>query len=119
VTTLGVLVTGTAAIVTRAFTVPAELAGVGLLVGGLGMGLSMSSNAVLLFEFSPVEDRGANSAAIQMSDSLGGLLAIGAGGVVYAVWRDSLAATPLFSLVFALSFAVMLLSVVVAFRVRP
>jgi MFS family permease len=119
VTTLGVLATGAAAIVTDAFTVPAELAGVGLLVGGLGMGLSMSSNAVLLFEFSPVEDRGANSAAIQMSDSLGGLLAIGAAGVVYAVWRDSLAQTPLFSLVFALSFAVMLLAVVVAFRVRP
>jgi hypothetical protein len=38
---------------------------------------------------------------------------------VYAVWRDSLAQTPLFSLVFALSFAVMLLAVVVAFRVRP
>jgi MFS family permease len=118
-TSIGVLVTGASAVVTSAFTVPAELAGVGLLIGGLGMGLSMSSNAVLLFELSPVEDRGANSAAIQMSDSLGGLVVIGAAGAVYAVWRESLGQTLLFSLVFALSFAVMLLAVVVAFRVRP
>jgi MFS family permease len=119
VTALGVLVTASSAFVTRALTVPAWLAGVGLLVGGLGMGLSMSSNAVLLFDLSPVEDRGANSAAIQMSDSLGGLLVIGAAGVVYTVWRGSLAQTPLFSLVFALSFVVMLLSIAVGFRVRP
>jgi MFS family permease len=119
VTSFGVLVTGSAAVVTAVLTVPPEMAGAGLLVGGLGMGLSMSSNAVLLFEFSPVQDRGANSAAIQMSDSLGGLLVIGAAGVIYAVWRDSLAQTPLFCLVFALSFAVMLLAVAVAFRVRP
>jgi MFS family permease len=119
VTTLGVLVTGTAAVETAALTVPGWLAGVGLLIGGLGMGLSMSSNAVLLFELSPAEDRGANSAAIQMSDSLGGLLAIGAAGVIYAVWRDSLAQTPLFCLIFALSFVIMLQAVVVGFRVRP
>ena len=96
VAALGVVVTSTAAIVTDQVTVPAWLAGVGLLIGGLGMGLSMASNAVLLFEFSPVEDRGANSAAIQMSDSLGGLLVIGAGGVIYALWRDDLDQTPLF-----------------------
>ena len=119
VTTVGVLVTAASAVVTEAVTVPAVYAGVGLLVGGLGMGLSMSSNAVLLFDFSPVEDRGANSAAIQMSDSLGGLLVIGAAGVVYAGWRHSLPATTLFSLIFALSLAVMVLAVAVAYRVRP
>ncbi len=119
VTSFGVLVTAASAVVTDAVTLPAELAAAGLLVGGLGMGLSMSSNAVLLFDFSPVADRGANSAAIQMSDSLGGLLVIGAAGVIYTVWRHTLSATVLFSLIFALSFAVMLLAVVVAFRVRP
>ena len=100
-------------------TVPAWMSGVGLLIGGSGMGLSMASNAVLLFEFSPVEDRGANSAAIQMSDSLGGLLVIGAAGVVYALWRETLDPTLLFVLIFALSALVMLLAIVVAFRVRP
>ena len=119
ITTIGVLTTALAAIATDDVTVPAWLSGVGLMVAGLGMGLGMASNAVLLFEFSPVEDRGANSAAIQMSDSLGGLLVIGAAGVVYALWRDTLDPSLLFLLVFTLSALVMLLAIVVAYRVRP
>lgn len=118
VTSFGVLVTASAALVTDAFTVPGWVAGVGLLIGGLGMGLAMASNAVLLFDYSAPEARGANSAAIQMSDSLGGLLVIGGAGVVYAVWRETLQQTTLFSIIYALTFAVMLLSIVVAFRVR-
>ncbi len=114
----GVVVTSLAAIATSTVTFPVWLAGLGLLVGGLGMGLSMASNSVLLFDYSPVADRGANSAAIQMSDSLGGLLVIGAAGVVYAVWRDSWPATTLFLAIFALSSAVMLLAIVVSARVR-
>lgn len=119
VTTLGVMVAATSAIVTSTVTIPAWCAGLGLLIGGLGMGLSMSSNSVLLFDLSPEEDQGANSAAIQMSDSLGGLLTIGAAGVVYALWHDSLSATLVFSLIYAVSLAVMLLAIVVAYRVRP
>lgn len=118
VTAIGVLVTGSAAVATPALVVPAWLVAIGLTVGGLGMGLSMSSNAVLLFDYSPVEDRGANSAAIQMSDSLGGVLVIGGAGVVYALWRDTLPATTLFLLIFAISFIVMLAAIAVAFRVR-
>ena len=119
VTTVGVVVTATSAIVTDDVTVPAAMSGVGLIVGGLGMGLSMASNAVLLFEFSPAADRGANSAAIQMSDALGGLLVIGGAGVVYAIYRETLDPTALFLAIFALAAAVMLLAVAVAFRVRP
>jgi MFS family permease len=119
ITMFGVVVTSTSSIVTDALTVPVWVAAVGLLVGGLGMGLAMASNAVLLFEYSPAEDRGANSAAIQMSDSLGGLLVIGTGGVIYAIWRNSLDASVLFLCVFGLAAAVMALSIVVAFRVRP
>ncbi len=119
VAAVGVLFTASAAVVTDAVTVPAWTAGVGLLIGGLGMGLSMSSNAVLLFDFSPPDDRGANSAAIQMSDSLGGLLVIGGAGVLYALGRSTLAPTELYSWIFAVSFAVMLLATFVAFRVRP
>jgi len=106
-------------LVTSALVVPAWLAGVGLVVGGLGMGLSMSSNSVLLFDLSPPDEQGANSAALQMSDSLGGLIVIGAGGVIYALWRHSWPATQVFGLIFALCFAVMLVAVWVAFRVRP
>jgi MFS family permease len=119
VTAVGVLITGLAAIATSALTVPAEVAGVGLVIGGLGMGLSMSSNAVLLFDLSPVEDRGANSAAIQMSDSLGGVLVIGAAGVFYALEREVLAPTTLFLVIFAFSVLVLALATAVAFRVRP
>jgi MFS family permease len=119
VTTFGVVITALAAIATHDVTVPAWLSGVGLLVGGLGMGLGMASNAVLLFDFSPPEDRGANSAAIQMSDSLGGLLVIGTAGVVYALWRDTMDPSLLFLCVFSLSALTMLLAIVVAFRVRP
>ena len=54
-----------------------------------------------------------------MSDSLGGLLVIGAAGVLYAVWRETLSATTLFLLIFAISFVVLLAAVVVGFRVRP
>ncbi len=119
VTTVGVLLTATAAVVTDAVVVPAWMAGVGLVLGGLGMGLSMSSNAVLLFDLSPEKDQGANSAAIQMSDALGGVLVIGASGVVYALARNAISSTALFLSLFALSFVVMLAAVVVAFRVRP
>jgi MFS family permease len=118
ITSLGVLLAGSAAVVTAALTVPAWLAGAGLLLGGLGMGLAMASNSVLLFDFSPPEERGANSAALQISDALGGLLVIGAAGAVYALWRDTLSQTALFSIIFALSLAVTLASVVVGFRVR-
>lgn len=119
VTAVGVAITGSACIVTSAVVVPAELTGVGLLVGGLGMGLSMSSNSVLLFDLSPVDQQGANSAAMQMSDSLGGLVVIGAAGVAYALWRHTLPATEVFGIVFGLSLLVMLAAVWVSFRVRP
>ncbi len=120
-TSVGVMITALAAIATDSVELPVWLAGVGLLLGGVGMGLSMASNAVLLFEYSPPEDRGANSAAIQMSDSLGGLLVIGAAGVVYAVWRESWPPTQLYLAIFAMSGAVMVLANVVAQRVlrRP
>jgi MFS family permease len=119
VAALGVAVTGSACIVTSSLVVPAWLAGVGLAIGGLGMGLSMSSNSVLLFNLSPPEEQGRNSAALQISDSLGGLVVIGAGGVFYALWRHSWPATQVFGLMFALSVLVMLMAVWVAFRVRP
>lgn len=118
VVAVGVLVTALAAVDTETVTFPAWLAGLGLLIGGVGMGLSMASNAVLLFDYSPVADRGANSAAIQMSDSLGALTVIGAAGVVYAIWRETWPGTQLFTAIFALSSVVMVVAVIVATRVR-
>lgn len=119
ITAVGVLVTASAAVSTDSLTIPAWTSAIGLVIAGLGMGLSMSSNAVLLFDYSPVAERGANSAAIQMSDSLGGVLVIGGAGVFYALERNALAPTTVFLVVFALSFVVLLAAVAVAFRVRP
>ncbi len=118
VTAAGVVVTGSACIVTANVVVPAWLAGVGLVIGGVGMGLSMSSNSVLLFELSRPEEQGTNSAALQMSDSLGGLVVIGVAGVVYALCRGTLPATEVFGMIFGLCFMVMLAAVWVAVRVR-
>lgn len=52
--------------------------------GGFGMGLIIPSLAILIFELSTPEERGQNSAAIQVSDVLGSALCVGAGGVLVA-----------------------------------
>jgi MFS family permease len=53
-------------------------------IGALGMGLGMSSISVLIFEYSPQEDQGANSAGVQLADALGSTTCIGLGGVIFA-----------------------------------
>ncbi|TQS44378.1 MFS transporter [Cryptosporangium phraense] len=54
------------------------------IVGGLGMGLIMPSLSVLLLEFSSADDRGRNSAAMQIADALLSSLTIGFTGAVVA-----------------------------------
>ncbi|MGY1739896.1 MULTISPECIES: MFS transporter [unclassified Blastococcus] len=51
-------------------------------VAGFGMGLGMPSVGVLLFEHSPEDRRGADSAALQISDVTGSALSVGAVGVL-------------------------------------
>ncbi len=61
------------------------------LAGGLGMGLAMASIGVLLLRFTPPAERGANSSALQISDSVCSALCIGlAGALVAASARDVL-----------------------------
>jgi hypothetical protein len=83
------------------------------------MGLALTSVSVLLFELSPPDEHGANSAAIQISDALGGIAFIGLGGVLYAglhqqPGQDAAA----FLAVYAVMVALALLGAVVAPRVR-
>jgi MFS family permease len=52
--------------------------------GGSGMGLAMSSLSVLLLSFSPPAERGVNSSALQLSDSVASALCIGLGGALVA-----------------------------------
>src|SRR5918995_1472969 len=63
--------------------VPAVAAGAAWAIGGVGMGLAMASIGVLLFELSPVSDQGANSASLQLSDSLFSITFIGLAGVIF------------------------------------
>lgn len=58
----------------------AVVAAAGWLVAGLGMGLGVTSLSVLLLEASPPAEHGANSASLQVSDSLGSIVMIGIAG---------------------------------------
>ncbi|MBO2455871.1 MFS transporter [Actinomadura barringtoniae] len=51
-------------------------------IGGLGMGLAISSLSVLLLDQSPEEEQGANSSALQISDSIGSSVVVGVAGAL-------------------------------------
>ncbi|WNI19618.1 MFS transporter [Streptomyces sp. ITFR-21] len=63
--------------------VPPWVVAVAWCVGGLGMGLVISVLGVLLLMLSPPADAGANSAALQVSDSLSNVLLVAAAGTVF------------------------------------
>ena len=63
---------------------PPFMAAAGWLVAGLGMGLGITSLSVLVLELSPIEEQGANAAALQVSDALGSIVLIGAAGAIFA-----------------------------------
>lgn len=52
-------------------------------VGALGMGMSIASLSVLLFELAPPEDHGVNSAAIQVSETLFTITFVGLAGTIF------------------------------------
>lgn len=52
-------------------------------VGGLGMGMVISSLSVLLLKLSPPEEAGLNSAALQVSDALSNVVLVAAAGTVF------------------------------------
>jgi MFS family permease len=63
---------------------PGWLAYPAWLLAGLGAGLTMSSVGVLMLKFTTDADRGADSAALQLSDATMSALTTGAGGVLVA-----------------------------------
>jgi len=54
------------------------------LMAGFGMGLCMTITSVLVLELSPAAEQGRNSASLQISDALGGVMGIGLAGAVFA-----------------------------------
>lgn len=69
-------------------SVPPWLVAVLWTVAGFGMGLGMASTSVLLLDLSAPSEQGRNSASLQVSDALGGVLGIGAAGAVFAALHD-------------------------------
>jgi MFS family permease len=67
---------------------PAGVAGVSWAIGGLGMGLAMSSVNVVMLELSPAKEQGFNSSALQVSDALGSIVFIGTAGALFAQLHD-------------------------------
>jgi MFS family permease len=63
--------------------VPTPVAAVAWALGAVGMGMAMSSLSVLLFQLSPVEEHGSNSAALQMCDNLGTIAFVGLAGTIF------------------------------------
>ena len=63
---------------------PPWLAVVSWAIGAAGMGLAFPSLSVLTLRLSPPADQGANSAALQVSDSIGSVVLLAAAGTVHA-----------------------------------
>jgi MFS family permease len=99
--------------------VPPWTAAVAWTVGGVGMGLAMASVAVLTLQLSPPQDQGANSAALQVSDSLFSAVTIGVGGAVYALGLRHDDGAWALRLIYLVMVGIAVLGVLVAGRVRP
>jgi hypothetical protein len=89
-------------------------------IAGLGSGLSMSTVGVLLLNYTTDATRGADSAALQLSDATTCALTTGLAGVlVAAAARGALSATAGFVTLDLAMCAVALVGVAVASRARP
>jgi len=82
---IAVLVGLTSPFMTLGSTVPTIAVAVVWAIGGLGMGMSTSTLGVLLLDQSATEEQGANSAAMQISDSIAESLALAIGAVTFAI----------------------------------
>lgn len=107
-----VLIAIISTLVTAAFALPAAVAIAGWILAGGGMGLMYPRLSVMTLALSTEENQGFNSAAMSISDSLGGALSLAATGLVFAAF----AAIP-FAAVFALTAVIAVVGVVIAPRV--
>jgi MFS family permease len=93
------------------------LAVAGYLVAGAGMGFGYPRTSVAMLAASSDADRGFNSSALSISDSLGGALALSLSGIVFGL-ADRAGADPFVS-VFVLATGIAVLGVVTALRTAP
>ncbi len=86
---------------------PALLAGATYVIAGAGMGLGYPRTSVAMLASSTDADRGANSSALTIADSLGAALAISISGVVFAIAERGGANPFLAVFLFAIGLAVL------------
>jgi MFS family permease len=67
---------------------PTWVFGVPFAAGGLGMGLAVASQAVLVLEHSPKEDHGIASSGLMLADVLGSVVGIAVAGAVFAALHE-------------------------------
>ncbi|MEU1312907.1 MFS transporter [Streptomyces cinnamoneus] len=108
--------------------VPVWLVAVCWLLVGYGMGLTISSGAVLTLRLSRPGEEGTNSASLQVSDALGSVALVGLAGVFFALGgggavsvsaHDTAAPGGAFIAVFGLAAGAALVGAWVAGRLRP
>nr|WP_269091102.1 MFS transporter [Actinopolymorpha cephalotaxi] len=98
--------------------VPAWLAALGCVLGGLGMGLATASLSVLLLGCSRPEEHGAAGAAAQVSDSFGSVALVGLGGVIFAGLHGQASAGVVYSSIYLVMILVAAAGIVLGRRVR-
>jgi MFS family permease len=84
-----------------------------------GMGVGTSSTNVVTLRLSAAGEEGRNSAALQLSDALGGALGIGLTGAAFAIWhRPASSDAALFTWMWLASGAVALVGALIGLRTR-
>ncbi|MFI1797034.1 MFS transporter [Streptomyces sp. NPDC020379] len=104
--------------------VPAWIVAASWIVGGYGMGLTISGGSVLLLKLSRPGEEGADAASLQISDALGNITLVGVGGVLFAALGggaggDTAAPHAAFVVVFLTMAAAALVGAYVTTRLRP
>lgn len=115
----GLVALGVAAVSLGLWTaLPPYVAAAGWALGGLGMGMAMSSTSVVVLGLSTVQEQGFNSAALQLSDALGAIVLVGVGGAIFASSHGPDSNTGAFLAIYAVMSAVAVVGFVLAPRVR-
>ncbi len=96
---------------------PAVLAGATYVLAGAGMGFGYPRTSVAMLDVSTDADRGSNSAALSIADSLGAALALSISGIVFAA-AERREADP-FLAVFVFAVALGVLGVLTSRRTTP
>jgi len=110
--------------ITALFTLSPFVAGAGWFLAGAGMGLIFPRIGTLVLAYSSDRDQGFNSAAMSIADAAGGATSIAFAGLLLAAFAGSgVAGSALggdgFAAPLALTAVLAILSIPVAFRVKP